>query len=85
MDSLGRKRSLLIGIVLQTVALLYIAVFLSIVPIAKNPDYQTSASDNSASTGAIAMIYISGVGWALGWNSGQVCTRPPNTCVKPIY
>lgn len=63
---------MLIGIVLQTIALLYIAIFLHIVPIAKDENYQPSASENSASTGAIAMIYISGVGWALGWNSGQV-------------
>jgi hypothetical protein len=70
-DTLGRKRSLIIGITLQTIALLYVAIFLNIVPIANNPDFVGTASQNNASTGAIAMIYISGVGWALGWNSGQ--------------
>lgn len=70
-DSVGRKRSLVIGITLQTIALLYIAIFLNLVPIANNPDYKTSPSESRASTAAIAMIYVSGVGWALGWNSGQ--------------
>jgi len=42
-----------------------------VVPIARDENYQTSASESAASTGAIAMIYVSGVGWALGWNSGQ--------------
>jgi len=70
-DTLGRKRSLIIGIVLQTFAMLYVAVFLNIVPIAKDENYEPSASESRASTGAIAMIYVSGVGWALGWNSGQ--------------
>ncbi|KAL4915097.1 general substrate transporter [Aspergillus aurantiobrunneus] len=70
-DSLGRKRSLVIGIVLQTISMLYIAIFLNLVPIADNPGYKVSVSEGRASTGAVAMIYISGIGWALGWNSGQ--------------
>jgi hypothetical protein len=75
-DSLGRKRSLVIGIVLQTIAMLYVAIFLNIVPIAKSEDYEPTTSESHASTGAIAMIYVSGVGWALGWNSGQVSLLP---------
>jgi MFS family permease len=70
-DMAGRKRSLIIGIVLQSIAMFYIAVFLNLVPIAENPDFEPTAGQNRASTAAIAFIYISGVGWALGWNSGQ--------------
>ncbi|KAM0719969.1 hypothetical protein Q7P37_004104 [Cladosporium fusiforme] len=70
-DTLGRKRSLVIGIALQTFAMFYVAIFLNVVPIAREEDYETSPSESRASTGAIAMIYLSGVGWALGWNSGQ--------------
>ncbi|KGO52910.1 Major facilitator superfamily domain, general substrate transporter [Penicillium expansum] len=70
-DMAGRKRSLIIGIVLQTIAMFYIAIFLNLVPIAENPDFVPSKTQNRASTAAIAFIYISGVGWALGWNSGQ--------------
>ncbi|CAI7628843.1 unnamed protein product [Penicillium viridicatum] len=70
-DMAGRKRSLIIGIVLQTIAMFYIAIFLNLVPIAGNPDFVPTPTQNRASTAAIAFIYISGVGWALGWNSGQ--------------
>ncbi|CAG7960704.1 unnamed protein product [Penicillium nalgiovense] len=70
-DMAGRKRALIIGIVIQTVAMFYIAIFLNLVPIAGNPDFVPSETQNRASTAAIAFIYISGVGWALGWNSGQ--------------
>ena len=70
-DTLGRKRALIIGIVLQTNAMFYVAIFLNIVPIANNPDFEPSPTQSRASTGAIAMIYISGAGWALGWNTGQ--------------
>ena len=70
-DALGRKRALVIGITLQTIAFFYVAIFLNLVPIARDPEYQPTASETRASTGAITMIYVSGAGWALGWNSGQ--------------
>ena len=70
-DALGRKRSLVIGITLQTIAFFYVAIFLNLVPIAEDENYVPTPSEKKASTGAIAMIYISGAGWALGWNSGQ--------------
>ena len=70
-DTLGRKRALIIGIVLQTIAMFYVAIFLNIVPIANNEGFEPSPTQSRASTGAIAMIYISGAGWALGWNTGQ--------------
>jgi hypothetical protein len=70
-DMAGRKRSLIYGIVLQAISLLYIGVFLNIVPVANNPKFKPTRSQNMASEAAIAMIYISGAGWALGWNSGQ--------------
>ena len=70
-DTFGRKRALISGIVIQTVAMFYIAIFLNLVPIANNEGFEPSASQSRASRGAIAMIYLSGAGWALGWNSGQ--------------
>lgn len=70
-DIAGRKRALVYGIALQTVAMFYIAIFLNIVPIANNEHFEPTISQQRASTGAIAFIYISGAGWALGWNSGQ--------------
>ncbi|KAJ5152573.1 uncharacterized protein N7482_009051 [Penicillium canariense] len=71
-DVIGRKRALLIGISLQAIAMIYVAGFLTAVPemgVVKN--YKLPANEKAASKGAIAMIYLSGFGWALGWNSMQ--------------
>lgn len=71
-DVIGRKRSLLIGITFQSLSILYIAAFLTAVPeLGVEDNFILPNSDKGASRGAIAMIYISGVGWALGWNSMQ--------------
>ncbi|KAH8784620.1 quinate permease [Hyaloscypha finlandica] len=69
-DFIGRKRSLATGIIIQFVAMLYVAIYLTVVPSATTGKLK-SASQKHAGTGAIAMIYFSGVGWALGWNSIQ--------------
>ncbi|KAK3401787.1 general substrate transporter [Sordaria brevicollis] len=73
-DFIGRKRSLLLGITCQAVAMLYVAGFLSAVPqLGDEEGYVLSPSSGKlrASRGAIVMIYLSGFGWALGWNSMQ--------------
>ncbi|KAH8602010.1 putative quinate permease [Bisporella sp. PMI_857] len=69
-DVVGRKRSLGIGIGLQALSMGYVACFLTAVPqLAEGQEFTTS--QKHASTGAIVMIYISGFGWAMGWNSMQ--------------
>ncbi|CAG8060887.1 unnamed protein product [Penicillium salamii] len=71
-DVIGRKRALLLGITLQGIAMLYIAGFLTAVPdMGVVDDFVLPEAKKGASEGAIAMIYISGFGWALGWNSMQ--------------
>ncbi|KAL7629821.1 hypothetical protein AAE478_001344 [Parahypoxylon ruwenzoriense] len=71
-DVIGRKRALLLGITLQAVAMIYVAGFLTAVPeLGVVDDYVLPEAEASASRGAVAMIYISGCGWALGWNSMQ--------------
>ncbi|KAK0628765.1 general substrate transporter [Bombardia bombarda] len=74
-DVIGRKRSLLIGITLQAIAMIYVAGFLTAVPglgnVSKGVAYHLDSAELAASRGAIAMIYVSGFGWALGWNSMQ--------------
>ncbi|KAJ5101243.1 hypothetical protein NUU61_003465 [Penicillium alfredii] len=71
-DVIGRKRALLLGITLQAIAMLYIAGFLTAVPEMGVVDgFKLPENKKGASEGAIAMIYISGFGWALGWNSMQ--------------
>ena len=69
-DVIGRKRSLLIGISLQVISMIYAASFLTSVPqLGIDKNFSLDASQKGASTAAIAFIYISGFGWALGWNS----------------
>ena len=71
-DVIGRKRALLIGITLQAIAMVYCAGFLTALPQLGVVDgFHVPAKDLGASRGAIAMIYVSGFGWALGWNSMQ--------------
>ncbi|CAM1500455.1 Fc.00g096170.m01.CDS01 [Cosmosporella sp. VM-42] len=71
-DVVGRKRALLSGITLQTIAMIYVASFLTANPkMGVVDDYVLPSKDKGASRGAIAMIYVSGFGWALGWNSMQ--------------
>ncbi|KAI0015019.1 putative MFS quinate transporter [Xylariomycetidae sp. FL0641] len=71
-DVIGRKRALLLGITLQAIAMVYVAGFLTAVPaLGVDDSYVLPPGEKSASRGAIAMIYISGFGWALGWNSMQ--------------
>ncbi|KAJ5985988.1 hypothetical protein N7499_007719 [Penicillium canescens] len=71
-DVIGRKRALLLGITLQGIAMVYIAGFLTAVPeMGVIDDFKLPEAKKGASEGAIAMIYLSGFGWALGWNSMQ--------------
>ncbi|KAI9896508.1 hypothetical protein N3K66_008680 [Trichothecium roseum] len=71
-DVIGRKRALLTGITFQTISMVYVAAFLTSVPELGVVDgFVLPEKDKAASRGAIAMIYLSGFGWALGWNSMQ--------------
>lgn len=67
-DFVGRKRSLMSGITLQFIAMLYMALFLVIDSSVGNEDAVQTGSQKRAAIGAIVMIYVSGFGWALGWN-----------------
>ncbi|ODQ77720.1 hypothetical protein BABINDRAFT_163426 [Babjeviella inositovora NRRL Y-12698] len=70
-DFLGRRKSLYIGITTQLLASLYFAIYLSKVPEAANKNAVLNASQKAAGRGAMAMIYMNGVGWTMGWNSIQ--------------
>ncbi|POR36802.1 Quinate permease [Tolypocladium paradoxum] len=71
-DVIGRKRALLTGITLQALSMIYVAAFLTAIPELGVVDkFVLPDKDTAASRGAIAMIYVSGCGWALGWNSMQ--------------
>jgi sugar porter (SP) family MFS transporter len=70
-DFLGRKRSLSLGITLQLVSMLYMSIFLLIDKGVADKGLEQSSSQKHAAMGAIIMVYFSGFGWALGWNSVQ--------------
>lgn len=65
-DYFGRKKALYSGISLQLFSLVYLAVFISF-----KQQYDINPALTKAGVPAIMMIYINGVGWALGWNSVQ--------------
>ena len=56
------------GIAIQQVAMLYIAIYLTVDP---SSGGDQSPSAKRAAIGAIVFIYFTGVGWAMGWNSIQ--------------
>ncbi|KAJ1326897.1 MFS transporter SP family sugar:H+ symporter [Microdochium nivale] len=71
-DVIGRKRSLLIGITMQAISVVFIASFLTSVPeLGVVEGFKLPPGDVALSRAAIAFIYVSGFGWALGWNSMQ--------------
>jgi hypothetical protein len=66
-DVVGRKRSLLLGIALQAISMIYVASFLTSVPqLGVDDNFVLPGSKKGASMAAIVMIYLSGFGWALG-------------------
>lgn len=66
-DVIGRKRSLSFGIALQADSMLYVAAFLTAVPgITSEEGFTFTRGQMMASTGAIVMIYISGIWWSMG-------------------
>lgn len=71
-DVIGRKRALMTGISLQSLSMIYVAAFLTAVPqLGTEKNFVLPEGKVAPSRGAIAMIYVSGFGWALGWNSMQ--------------
>lgn len=70
-DFVGRRRSLYMGITIQTISLMYIAIFLGVVGSDTLESGQLNPSQRRGAVGSIAMIYLSGIGWTMGWNSFQ--------------
>lgn len=70
-DYLGRKRCLYLGITVQFLSTLYFATFLAIVPEVDDEDYVMTKVEKRYGVSALAALFMSGVGWAFGWNSIQ--------------
>jgi hypothetical protein len=67
-DHVGRKRSLLAGILVQQIAFIYVAIFLTVESFSAD---ENSESTKGAAIGAIVFLYFVEIGWAMGWNSKQ--------------
>ncbi len=83
-DVIGRKRALTIGISLQALSMAYVAAFLTAVPNIEDEGFKFNSSQKRASIGAIVMIYLSGFGWAMGWNSIQYLVSNSNLSVARL-
>lgn len=69
-DFLGRRKTLYIGLTMQLVAFIYCAIFLTVYSDLSEVAQKAPAAKHAA-IGAIVMIYLIGVAYALGWNSIQ--------------
>ena len=69
-DLVGRRRSLYIGLTLQMLAICYFGIFLKVVPEAAAGEILTGSKARAAK-GAIAALFLSGVGWTIGFNNIQ--------------
>lgn len=67
-DKLGRRRTLLSGICVQTTAITYIAAVLAVVPGLSKGDV-SGADDRRVGVSAIVSMYLCGAGYAFGWNT----------------
>ncbi|EGV64219.1 hypothetical protein PSN45_003653 [Yamadazyma tenuis] len=70
-DFIGRRKTMYLGLAFQGLSILYFALFLVIVPEAANEDTILVGSKFRASQGAMAALYLGGVGWVIGFNSLQ--------------
>lgn len=68
-DFIGRRRSLLTGIVLQIVTLAYVGGYLGATKDFSVDRIISDPNTSRASTGAIVAIYLHAVAWSIGWFS----------------
>ncbi|POY70395.1 hypothetical protein BMF94_6676 [Rhodotorula taiwanensis] len=68
-DFVGRRRSLILGICIQFVTLLYIAIYLGVTTGRSPATIEANGNSLRASQGAIAAIFIHACGWSIGWFS----------------
>ena len=68
-DFVGRRRSLMTGITLQLITLIYISGFLGSTRHMSTEYISSTPHVSRASTGAIVAIYLHAVAWSIGWFS----------------
>lgn len=68
-DFIGRRRSLLTGIILQILTLVYVGGYLGATKSFTVEHIRGDPNVSRASTGAIVAIYLHAVAWSIGWFS----------------
>ncbi|KAJ0414247.1 hypothetical protein BJY00DRAFT_321152 [Aspergillus carlsbadensis] len=68
-DFVGRRRSLLTGITLQILTLVFIGAYLGATKDMTPEEIKASPNTERASTAAIVAIYLHAVAWSIGWFS----------------
>ncbi|KAL4908665.1 hypothetical protein BDW74DRAFT_188571 [Aspergillus multicolor] len=68
-DFVGRRRSLLTGISLQILTLVFVGAYLGATKDMTSAEIKASPNAEQASTAAIVAIYLHAVAWSIGWFS----------------
>ncbi|KAL4916129.1 hypothetical protein BDW62DRAFT_218870 [Aspergillus aurantiobrunneus] len=68
-DFVGRRRSLLTGITLQILTLVFVGAYLGATKDMTTDEIKASPNAERASTAAIVAIYLHAVAWSIGWFS----------------
>jgi hypothetical protein len=68
-DFIGRRRSLMTGIIMQVITLAYVGGYLGVTNGWSVDRIEASSSALAASRTAIAAIYVHAVAWSIGWFS----------------
>ncbi|KAL4935905.1 hypothetical protein BDV06DRAFT_217067 [Aspergillus oleicola] len=68
-DFVGRRRSLLTGICLQILTLVFVGAYLGATKDMTTDEVKTSPNAERAGTAAIVAIYLHAVAWSIGWFS----------------
>ncbi|KAF3043808.1 hypothetical protein E8E12_010463 [Didymella heteroderae] len=68
-DFIGRRRSLMLGIILQILTLAFVGTYLGVTNGDTVAMIKASASATAASKASIVAIYIHAVAWSIGWFS----------------
>ncbi|GAA5899583.1 hypothetical protein JCM6882_001156 [Rhodosporidiobolus microsporus] len=68
-DFVGRRRSLMLGVCIQLVTLVYIAIYLGVTNGRSTASIDADGNAVRASQGALAAIFMHACGWSIGWFS----------------
>ncbi|KAF9630636.1 sugar transporter [Lasiodiplodia theobromae] len=68
-DFLGRRRSLMTGIILQILTLAFVGCYLGITGSMSTAEVEASSAASHAGTAAIVAIYLHAIAWSIGWFS----------------